>query len=72
MKDMFRESKFNQSISSWDVRNVTEMREMFRNSQFNQNISRWCVSKITSEPLDFSASSPLTSANKPKWGTCPN
>ena len=39
---------------------------------FNQDLTKWCVTNITSEPSDFSTSSPLTEANKPKWGTCPS
>jgi hypothetical protein len=38
---------------------------------FNKDLSTWCVTYITSEPTNFSASSALTSANKPVWGTCP-
>jgi len=72
MEWMFRDSQFNQPIENWDVRNVVSMPNMFENSQFNQNISTWCVSHITSEPDNFSTNSPLTSQNKPKWGTCPD
>jgi len=36
---MFEESVFNQDISNWDVRNVTDMYSMFKdNSAFNQPI----------------------------------
>ena len=46
---------------------------MFMNATlFNQDLTKWCVTNITSEPSDFSTSSPLTEANKPKWGTCPS
>lgn len=45
---------------------------MFLDSKFNQNISKWCVSHIASQPSSFSTNSPLSSQNKPKWGTCPN
>jgi len=41
-------------------------------SSFNQDLSDWCVSNISSEPNGFSASSALTNANKPVWGTCPD
>jgi hypothetical protein len=47
------------------------MRDMFNNSPFNQPINKWCVTKIPSEPSSFSTNSPLTSQNKPIWGTCP-
>ena len=40
-------------------------------SSFNQNLSGWCVSNITSEPQRFSQNSPLSTPNKPVWGTCP-
>jgi len=47
------------------------MDEMFlAAASFNQDLSSWCVTNITSEPTDFSTSSPLTQANKPVWGTC--
>jgi surface protein len=72
MQGMFVRSLFNQPIGDWDVSNVTNMNEMFVNSPFNQNISSWCVTKISSEPLNFSFGSPLTSGNKPEWGTCPD
>ena len=73
MRWMFGHTPFNQPIGDWDVSNVTEMWAMFSdNSQFNQNISKWCVINITSEPANFSFKSPLTSENKPRWGTCPD
>ena len=72
MNAMFAETVFNKPIVDWDVRNVSDMRWMFFNSQFNQNISKWCVEYILSEPTNFSNISPLSSENKPKWGTCPD
>ena len=63
---------FNQPLGKWNVSKVNDMTSLFLNaSTFNQNISSWCVSTITSEPANFSAQSPLTAQNKPKWGTCP-
>jgi hypothetical protein len=48
------------------------MDRMFRNAlSFDKDISGWCVTNITSEPTEFSLNAPLTSANKPVWGTCP-
>jgi surface protein len=72
MTNMFGFSSFNKPIGDWDVSNVNWMNNMFNNSPFNQNISKWCVTNITSEPQGFSSNSPLTSQNKPKWGTCPD
>ena len=74
MKGMFRRAvAFNQDISGWNVSNVTDMVGVFDNAAaFNQDLSGWCVTNITSEPSGFSASSALSNANKPVWGTCPN
>jgi len=49
------------------------MAHMFESaSSFNQDLSGWCVEQFESEPTNFSAfGCPLTSANKPVWGTCP-
>jgi surface protein len=47
MSDMFKNSGFNQDISSWDVSNVTDMSGMFNDTPFNQDISSWDVSKVT-------------------------
>lgn len=71
MIGMFEFSDFNQPIGNWNVGNVSKMEWMFSSSSFNQDISKWCVSKIPSEPQGFSAYSPLSTQNKPKWGTCP-
>jgi len=55
------------------VFNVDEMETMFENAfAFNQDLTKWCVTYITTEPVNFSASSALTQANKPIWGTCPD
>jgi hypothetical protein len=73
MQEMFLESQFNQPIRTWNVANVRNMARMFLEARnFNQNISNWCVTNITSEPVDFSLKSALSSENKPVWGTCPN
>jgi|TARA_B110000263_G_scaffold227262_1_gene219445 surface protein len=65
-------TSFNQDIGNWNTSNVTDMSTMFeRATVFNQDITGWCVTNITSEPSSFSASSALTNANKPVWGTCP-
>jgi surface protein len=70
MERMFNSSQFNQPIGSWDVSWVTNMSNMFRSSKFNQSISNWCTVNISSEPVGFSTSSPLSTSNKPIWGTC--
>lgn len=64
---------FNQPLDNWDTSSAISMKFMFSGAtQFNQDISGWCVSNITSEPTDFAANGcPLSSANKPVWGTCP-
>jgi surface protein len=46
---MFRQTVFNQDISSWDVSNVEDMRDMFfSNTSFNQPIGSWNTSSLTS------------------------
>jgi surface protein len=70
MDFMFYGTPFNHSIGDWNVSRVTNMDAMFMGSQFNQPINQWCVNNIKTEPTDFSKNSPLTSQNKPVWGTC--
>lgn len=66
-------TSFNQNISNWNVRNAREMRYMFRGAtRFNRNLSKWCVTNIKSKPNYFDTGSALTTANLPRWGTCPN
>jgi len=48
MAFMFQNRTFNDTISSWDVSNVTNMQEMFDNAtNFNQDIGSWDVSNVT-------------------------
>ncbi len=73
MYGMFTQAtNFNCDISNWSVQRVYLMKRMFLDAaNFNQNLSGWCVQTISSEPLDFSTNSSLTSTNMPIWGTCP-
>mgnify|MGYP001345596347 CR=1 FL=1 len=79
MSGMFEgASAFNQNIGNWNTSNLIQNNNLsgggglistFKDaSAFNQNLSGWCVSNIGSEPNNFSTSSALTNANKPKWG----
>lgn len=72
MSRMFLGTPFNQPLETWNVGKVTDMNGMFARSSFNQSISAWCVSNLPSEPLFFATDCPLTDANKPIWGTCPD
>ncbi len=72
MDYMFYDTPFNQPLNDWNVSSVTRMEATFEGSSFNQDISGWCVTLITSEPDYFAEGGcPLTEANKPVWGTCP-
>jgi len=53
MSSLFRDTKFNQEIDSWDTSNVTNMNMMFIESQFNKDISKWDVSSVTDMGLMF-------------------
>ncbi len=55
MSGLFKDTLFNQDISSWDVSNVTDMNHMFAGSSFNQDISSWDVSNVEDMSGMFSA-----------------
>jgi surface protein len=59
MSDMFSfADQFNRDLSSWDVRNVTNMAGMFhRACRFNGDISRWDASNIRSMSCMFQRAS---------------
>ena len=56
MSYLFRSSKFNGDISSWDISNVKDMGNMFDFSEFNGDISNWDVSNVTNMDYLFNAS----------------
>jgi hypothetical protein len=63
-------SSFNQPLQ-WSLPALRDARQMFYNAtSFNQNLTSWCIPQITSEPIGFATGAPLTSNNKPLWGTC--
>ena len=48
MESMFRQTPFNQDISSWNIGNVNTIHQMFQlNTVFNQDISSWDTSSVT-------------------------
>ena len=73
LDDMFNGAKtFNSpSLVKWNLKNVVTAQRMLKDTIFNQNLSKSCVSNLKTEPTEFSTGTPLTSANKPVWGTCP-
>lgn len=72
LQEFFNQCSLTSGVAHWDVSNITNMERMFdRAPNFNEDLTNWCVSNIASEPPNFSRSSPLSAANKPKWGTCP-
>jgi len=68
----------NPDVENWDVSSATNMDYMFgvvvdgATYTWTRNLSGWCVSNITSEPTGFAQKHPMTAAQKPVWGTCPN
>ena len=47
MDSMFKDTSFNQDISTWDVSSVTDMGFMFGGTPFNQDLIFWDVSNVT-------------------------
>ena len=64
---------FNQDISKWNTRKVSNMDKMIRGaSEFKMDLSSLCVIGISNIPDQFTTES--TNYPKeyiPKWGTCP-
>ena len=59
------------NVTKWNMKNATTANRMFKDTALNQALNKWCVSNLKVEPTEFSTGSPLTTANKPVWGTCP-
>ncbi|MEW7289147.1 BspA family leucine-rich repeat surface protein [Aquimarina sp. 2304DJ70-9] len=60
---LFRNTPFNEDISSWNTQNVTNMRDMLANCpNFNQNLGDWDISNVTNMS-DMFATSGLSLAN---------
>ena len=53
---LFRESKFNGNISSWNTSSAKDMSYMFSDSKFNNPIEKWNVSTVTDMDNMFSYS----------------
>lgn len=71
---MFQECRSlnDSSIANWNMRNIINADLMFYNAyEFNVDLSRWCVTKLLYTPSGFDSSTKLTTAMRPKWGTCP-
>ena len=65
MEYLFKDSSFNQDISSWDISNVTSMNGMFASaSTFNQNLNNWDVTGIDTDNMFYDANS-MDIANYP-------
>ena len=50
---MFRNSPFNQDISSWGIRNVVDIEGMFYKTPFDQDISKWEFNSISDTKIMF-------------------
>ncbi len=60
---LFRNTPFNEDISSWNTQNVTNMSNMLANCpNFNQNLGDWDISKVTNMS-DMFVTSGLSLAN---------
>lgn len=63
-------TSFNQPLQ-WNLPALRDARRMFYNAtSFNQDLTSWCIPQVQAEPKQFSIGSPLSSENKPIWGSC--
>ena len=64
---------FDRDISTWNVRQATDMDEMFRLAMdFEQDLSAWCFEGPVTR-VDFADSAPFENqpAKHPSWAACP-
>lgn len=69
MRNMFKDSTFNQNIGSWDTSSAEQMTSMFENNTtFDQDISSWDVGNVViSTDFDKNTNPNWTSAEKPTF-----
>jgi len=73
MSSLFKDTDFNQSISNWDLSNVTNTREMFKNnSRFNQDLSSLSFSSVTDAKEMFYNRVNFNNKNKQMFVSFPN
>jgi surface protein len=70
MSNLFCDSHFNDDISNWDVRSVTDMSLMFKGcSKFNQPLAKWNVSNVVNMTTMFYGASSFNQPLK-TWNVC--